>query len=141
MSIFARLRVKDDLNNLVIKLENMKLEENVLTFTMRFNSMYYKKKYTFRLVFPDDYPFVGPKLYCQTPTFHPNIYEGVVCLKILRDGWMPSYNINSAVLSLIEIFENVSEEDPFNEEAANMLQFDPVKFMEKIKECEKKQEM
>lgn len=125
---FAEARIENDLNNLTIPI---KFQKNGLTvnFKLKIDTEIYRGMYDFVLEFPTEYPFKSPKLKCLTKVFHPNIDEqGHVCLKVLREGWLPSYDINSVVVSLICIFYYLSGEDALNTEAGMLFEQDYQEF-------------
>lgn len=129
---FLEARVKADIQNLTINID-YKLHERVFEFTIPIKTDIYNRRFSFTMTFPMDYPFSGPKLKCNTRVFHPNIDEdGNVCLKVLREGWLPVYDINSIVISLICAFEYLSGEDALNVEAGQLLEQDKAKFLEKV---------
>ena len=136
-----------NLNEIFLELDRRYKDKLKLYFMFKlsFDNEYYSNTYSFEVVFTDEYPFESPKVYCNTRTFHPNIYamsshtnsyKGSVCLNILRLGWMPSFNINSIVVSLIDAFESISTIEPFDLEAAKLFNEDPVEFKHKIKMTE-----
>lgn len=134
---FAKLRITSDLEKLAVPLEWYRLEEYELLFDLKIESSLYNGCYKFRILFPETYPFNSPKLFCLTKTLHPNIdADERVCLKVLRDGWMPAYNIDSIIVSLICAFYYVSGEDALNTEAADLLEFDLDKFKRELHEAE-----
>lgn len=129
---FCELRIKNDLDNLVIPIGSAVLDQLKLSFSLVTNSEIYNGRFAFTLSFPEDYPFASPRLVCHTPIFHPNIDErGRVCLKVLREGWMPSYTISSIVVSLIDIFDDPSSIDALNTEAGLLLDGDREAFKKK----------
>ncbi|OQS55794.1 ube2m [Ecytonucleospora hepatopenaei] len=143
---FARFRLKKDVENLLLKDLNFKLNNLTFSFEITVNNEIYNNTYKFECICSENYPFQSPKLYCLTRTYHPNIYEikkeekykGSVCLNILRLGWSPSYDLNSIVVSTIDTFTDVSYEDPFDIDAANLLKNDKKAFIAKVKQEENK---
>jgi len=133
MSPFFHARISTDLENLAIPLE-YKLSSNVLDFRLRISTEVYKQTFEFELTFPEEYPFKSPKLRCRTRVFHPNIdEEGHVCLKVLREGWMPTYDLNSIVISLMCAFEYLSGEDALNTEAGDLLDHNYIEFLRRAR--------
>lgn len=132
MSFFKAV-IQNDLNNLSIPLD-YELVGNKLFFSLKIDTKIYKGTYRFELTFPDDYPFRSPKLTTSTKIFHPNIdQEGHVCLKVLREGWMPSYSVNSIIISLMCCFEYLSPEDALNTEAGDLLEQDYEEFVRRAR--------
>ena len=130
---FFDARIQNDLEKLAIPLD-YKLDKTTFCFTIRINSEIYNGLFKFELEFPIEYPFKSPRLMCKTPVFHPNIdSEGHVCLKVLREGSMPTYDLNSILVSLIGAFEFPSGEDALNTEAGDLFDQNYVEFVRKAK--------
>lgn len=131
---FADLRIKNDVDMLMVPLRHCQLNGRAFRFTVDIHTALYNGAYDFELVFPDGYPFMSPRLTCLTPVYHPNIgSEGHVCLKVLREGWMPSYDLNSIVVSLLCAFHYLSADDALNTEAASLLENDYEEFERRVK--------
>lgn len=127
---FLKARIQKDLDSLCVPIE-FQLREHTLFFRVRMEAEIYNGMYDFRIDFPPDYPFGSPKLFCTTAVFHPNIdKEGRVCLKVLREGWMPCYDINSILVSLICCFHYPSGGDALNVEAGDILEQDYERFVQ-----------
>lgn len=121
---FWEARIKKDIENLTIPVK-YKLEDKTLYFSVDINTDIYNGTYKFRIEFTEEYPFTSPKLFCDSKVFHPNIdSEGRVCLKVLREGWMPCFDINSIIVSLICSFNYLSGEDALNTEAGDLFEQD-----------------
>lgn len=128
--LFSKARIQKDLENLSVPME-FQLRGDALFFKIRMETEIYNGLYNFRIEFPPDYPFKSPKLFCMTAVFHPNVdREGRVCLKVLREGWMPCYDINSIIVSLILCFHYLSGEDALNAEAGDLFEQDYDRFVE-----------
>ncbi|KAI5178372.1 ubiquitin-conjugating enzyme E2 M [Pancytospora epiphaga] len=139
---FSSLRIRHDMENLVVLLESVKFNEHMLNFCLRVDSGPYDGVYSFTIHFPSDYPFSSPRLICHTPIFHPNIDDkGHVCLKVLREGWLPSYSINSVVVSLLCALTTPSSEDALNTEAGDLMDTDYVEFLKCIKKYKDRTDM
>lgn len=137
MGSFADFRIQKDIENLCVTVSQKQLVGKVFCFELNINTDLYQNKYKFEVIFSEKYPFQSPRVYCRTPTFHPNIYNESVCLKILRLGWLPSYDLNSIVTGVIEMFEDFSIEDPFNTDAADLYRQNIQLFKTKIKDVER----
>jgi ubiquitin-protein ligase len=72
------------------------------------NSIYEKKHYKIHVTLSSDYPFEPPKIKVLTPIIHPNIYEGEVCVDILKHNWTPAYSIHTV---MIVIYHLLAEPD------------------------------
>jgi len=54
-----------------------------------------------KIVFPQQYPSQPPFVQFRGPLFHPNVFEdGKICVDILRNKWLPSYDITAVLLSI-----------------------------------------
>lgn len=134
---FFEARIQNELNNLAVPIEYT-LDNYTLNFKIKISTEIYNGLFSFELKFPADYPFKSPKLICKTSVFHPNIdSEGHVCLKVLREGWMPTYDLNSILVSLLCIFEYISGEDALNTEAGHLFDQDYEEFVKKAKKVSK----
>lgn len=131
---FLEARIKHDIDNLSIPVD-YKLKDNHFNFTLKIETSIYNRILSFSLEFPDEYPFKSPKLMCLSKIYHPNIdLEGHVCLKVLKEGWMPTYDLNSIIVSLIGIFTDLSGEDALNVEAGVLLENNSSEFKKKVNE-------
>uniref|UniRef100_A0A6C0D9Q3 UBC core domain-containing protein n=1 Tax=viral metagenome TaxID=1070528 RepID=A0A6C0D9Q3_9ZZZZ len=72
------------------------------------DTIYEKKKYKIHVMLSSDYPFEPPKIKVLTPIIHPNIYEGEVCVDILKHNWTPAYSIHTV---MIVIYHLLAEPD------------------------------
>jgi ubiquitin-conjugating enzyme E2 M len=118
---FSDARIQRDLDNLNIPI-TFKKTNRIVDFQLEIDTEIYKGFYDFTISFPDEYPFKSPKLKCLTKVFHPNIdIHGNVCLKILREGWMPSYDFNSIIVSILCTFYYLNSDDALNTEAGQLL--------------------
>lgn len=130
---FLEARIKNDLENLTIPIQ-YKRTANSLEFDLKIETSVYNGTFNFVLDFPNEYPFKSPKLICKTKTFHPNIdSEGHFCLKVLREGWMPTFDINSVIVSILCAFYYLSSEDALNTEAGLLLDQDYAEFLRRVK--------
>ena len=78
-------------------------------------SLYRYGYYFFNFEFPQEYPFVPPKVYYLTndgsTRFNPNLYRnGKVCISILNtwkgEQWTSCQSIRSVLLTLLSLFHN-----------------------------------
>jgi len=133
---FADFRIKNDLENLTMPIKYT-LEGRTVYFELRIDSPVYNGLYRFRLDIPEEYPFKSPKLKCLSRVYHPNIDgDGNVCLMVLREGWMPAYDINSVVVSLIWVFDELSGENALNVEAGDLCSQNYDEFVRRAREYE-----
>lgn len=129
---FAKLQIERDISRLILPVK-ARLEGLVLYFTLDLDYPPYSGAFDFQLTFPRDYPFSSPRLKCLTKTFHPNIDgDGNTCLQILREGWMPSYDLNSIIVSLHCAFADLCPEEALNTEAASLYELDYPEFLRRV---------
>ena len=53
------------------------------------------------LIFTFEYPFKAPKICFATKIYHPNIYDGHLCLALLDDEWAPTISLNKSFYFII----------------------------------------
>lgn len=82
---------------------------------------------------PATYPFKAPDVKFITPILHPNIYEGNICLDILKDKWSPALNIEKILLSISSLLSEPNADDPLDRDAAQLYKFNRDKFNAKAK--------
>ncbi|KAH7975794.1 NEDD8-conjugating enzyme Ubc12 [Rhipicephalus sanguineus] len=83
---------------------------------------YRNGRFVFNFRVGDSYPHKPPKVKCETRVFHPNIdLKGHVCLNILRSDWNPVMTLGSVVVALQFVLLEPNTDDPFNEEAGQVL--------------------
>ncbi|KAI5149370.1 ubiquitin-conjugating enzyme E2 M [Enteropsectra breve] len=101
----------------------------IFNFTVAIETEVYKKDYAFGILFSEEYPFKSPIVICYSRVMHPNIDEnGSVCLQVLREGWMAAYDINSIIVSIIDVFYYPSGEDALNVEVGKLVEQDYEEF-------------
>lgn len=132
---FYKARIKKDIESISVPIDG-RLNNLSYFFDLEINTAIYKGKYHFRIDFTKEYPFKSPKVFCLSNVFHPNIYEGVVCLNVLREGWRPCFDINSIVVSIICIFECISGEEALNTEAGDLFETDIEEFTSRARSYE-----
>ena len=72
--------------------------KNLFLYTKQ---MYEGMHYKLSMTFPANYSFTAPKVKFITPCFHPNVdTDGNICLDILKEQWLPSYDVRSILLSI-----------------------------------------
>lgn len=92
-------------------------------------TLYENKELHLKITLSKDYPFKPPKVKFTTPVYHPNIYEGSVCLGMLKKGnWLPITSQLSIIMSIIHLLEEPNPDDPFDVEATKMYVEDKTKY-------------
>ena len=114
-------------------------EENILIWnaiiTGAVGTPYEGGVFKLEIIFPDNYPFVPPKVTFLTTIFHPNIHEnGEICLDILKYHWSPAYSISNILLSILSLLEDPNPDDPLNTSAAHLYKIDRVAYNRMVKE-------
>lgn len=98
---------KDDNKEIYIFLELTDLNV-ILELNGPKDTIYENKKYKIHVQMSSDYPFKPPKIKVLTPIIHPNIYNGRVCVDILKNNWTPAYTIHTV---MIVIYHLLAEPD------------------------------
>ena len=83
-------------------------------------SVYESGTFHIQLVFPEEYPFRPPQVRFITKVFHPNVWldNGLICVDILKDGWLPSYDVLAILYSIRLLLLDPNPLSPANLEAA-----------------------
>ncbi|KAI9086482.1 hypothetical protein K1719_031566 [Acacia pycnantha] len=122
-----------------------KLDELEVVYHGPKESPYEDGVWKVRVVIPSKFPDKAPRVAFRDPPFHPNIdfITGVICLDVLSIGWREDYE-------LVHIFEyfipqllcQPNSEDPFNSDAAKLLDRDKDEFEREVREhCAKSAKM
>lgn len=90
--------------------------------------VYADRELVFDIMFTPSYPFTGPKIFCRSKIFHPNIDNGCVCMRMLREEWTCGMDIEYVINSLMVVLVEFDGEDALNVEAGDMLVGDPEEF-------------
>ncbi|KAJ5076923.1 aminoacyltransferase e1 ubiquitin-activating enzyme-related [Anaeramoeba ignava] len=71
----------------------------------------------------DQYPMKPPKVFFNTPIFHPNIHfkTGEVCLDVLKANWSPAWDIFAICRAISLLLSHPEPDSPLNCDAGNML--------------------
>ena len=83
-------------------------------------SVYEAGAFPLQILFPDDYPLRPPQVRFTSKVFHPNVWweDGLVCVDILKDGWVPSYDVLAILHSIRLLLIDPNPLSPANLEAA-----------------------
>jgi ubiquitin-conjugating enzyme E2 G1 len=101
--------------------------------------------------FPPDFPQNPPTFTFRCPMFHPNIHGTTykVCISILHppgidplnpqetemERWRPIYTVESIVVAIVSLLNEVNLESPDNIEAARLYKHDRAAYDQRVKEC------
>ncbi|CAF1441152.1 unnamed protein product [Adineta steineri] len=98
------------------------------------DSIYESGTFQLQLLFPDDYPHRPPQVRFITKIFHPNIWydDGLVCVDILKDGWLPSYDILAILHSIRLLLIDPNPLSPANLEAALLYRNNRVEYDRRV---------
>lgn len=101
---------------------------------------YNKGAFRIEISFPEQYPFMPPKILFKTKIYHPNVDEkGEVCLSIITaDNWKPTTRAEQVIQSLIDIVHTPQPEHPLRSDLAEEFVKDHKKFMKTAEEFTKK---
>ncbi|XP_023175798.1 ubiquitin-conjugating enzyme E2-18 kDa [Drosophila hydei] len=101
---------------------------------------YNKGAFRIEVSFPDQYPFMPPRILFKTQIYHPNVDEkGQVCLSIITaDNWKPTTRTEQVFQALIDIVHNPQPEHPLRSDLAEEFVKDHKKFMKSAEEFTKK---
>ncbi len=99
----------------------------------------------FKILFPDNFPISGPKIYYITPIYHVNVnpkknnqnlkgYEdlGHICISTLN-WWKPDYTMREVLTNLFALFYLGNPDSPYVLDRANEFKYNRTLYEEKIK--------
>lgn len=97
-------------------------------------SLYESGVFELQLSFPDDYPNRAPQVRFITKVFHPNIWwdDGFVCVDILKDGWLPSYDVLAILHSVRLLLIDPNPLSPANLEAALLYRNNRIEYERRV---------
>ena len=77
------------------------------------NTPYQNGIFKLEIKFPNNYPFVPPKIKFVTQIYHPNINSnGIICLDVLDDNWTPTLYITDLLKIIRSLLINPNPKDP-----------------------------
>ena len=99
-------------------------------------STYESGVYQLQILFPDDYPLRAPQVRFITKVFHPNVWweDGLVCVDILKDGWVPSYDVLAILHSIRLLLIDPNPLSPANLEAALLYRDNRTEYNRRVSE-------
>jgi ubiquitin-conjugating enzyme E2 A len=97
-------------------------------------SIYESGAFQLQLLFPDDYPLRPPQVRFITKVFHPNVWwdDGLVCVDILKDDWLPSYDVLAILHSIRLLLVDPNPLSPANLEAALLYRDNPDEYNRRV---------
>lgn len=100
------------------------------------DSIYEAGAFPLQILFPDDYPLRPPQVRFMTKLFHPNVWwdNGLVCVDILKDGWVPSYDVLAILHSIRLLLIDPNPLSPANLEAALLYRDNRIEFDRRVSE-------
>ena len=98
-----------------------------------------------RIIFPENYPQIGPEVYFVTPIYHVNVNHikqptcrlGHICLSTLN-FWNPQYRIREVLTNIFALFYMGNPESPFGTNRQAEMMNNPLLFEKKIQYFTKK---
>ena len=124
-----------------LRLVNDSLCEFHVLFKGPRDSPYEGGVWRLRVELPDAYPHKSPSVGFTNHIFHPNVCPvgGAVCLDVLNQTWSAMYDlVNVVEVFLPQLLLYPNPEDPLNDDAARMMQAEPKKYDEKVRELVRK---
>ncbi len=82
---------------------------------------------------PREFPFKPPIVIWNTPIFHPNFYKNRICVRILKQDWLPRYSVVEIIRGIQLLLSNPNAHDPMNRIAADLLVKDPHAYEEEAR--------
>ena len=98
------------------------------------DTVYESGAFPLQILFPDDYPLRPPQVRFMTKVFHPNVWwdNGLVCVDILKDGWVPSYDVLAILHSIRLLLIDPNPLSPANLEAALLYRENRVEYNRRV---------
>ncbi|CAG9313627.1 unnamed protein product [Blepharisma stoltei] len=89
------------------------------------NSPYEGGMFFIKIVFPEGYPMVAPKITFMTKIYNPCIdSHGQVDLCVLHDHWSPALTTGKTLLSIMSLLTDFSADDPLVPDIAHIYKSD-----------------
>jgi ubiquitin-conjugating enzyme E2 R len=112
-------------------------DENMFKWTVAIfgppGTIYQGGYFKAHLKFPTNYPYSPPTMRFMTPLWHPNVYNGDLCISILHppvedphsgelpcERWNPTQSVRTILLSVISLLNEPNTSSPANVDASVM---------------------
>ncbi|ORZ15811.1 ubiquitin-conjugating enzyme/RWD-like protein [Absidia repens] len=91
----------------------------IATITGPSGSPYAGGIFYLKIHFPEDYPYLPPKISFITRIYHCNISsKGAICLDTLKQNWSPALTISKVLLSICSLLTDANPYDPLVQDIA-----------------------
>ncbi|KAI5956185.1 hypothetical protein KGF54_000660 [Candida jiufengensis] len=107
-----------------------KWEATITKQTQQDSPYYYGGKWKLNIEIPSTYPQQPPKIKFQTKIIHPNINftTGEICLDVLQKNWVPTWNLESLIIAILQLLDYPEIDSPLNIDASNLFRDDVIAF-------------
>lgn len=109
----------------------------VVTMKAPKDSAYEGYEYDVRFTLTEQFPFRSPSVGFIQRILHPNVDEmsGSICLDSLNKAWSPAFSLLNIIQTQLPfLLQYPNPADPFNRDAAILLDSDPARFRSFVKD-------